>query len=117
MQYYLESGGVRTLDIDREVVARGDLLILSDNNTNPRRIEEADAERVDTLSHPEPVWGFTHSLGVGAGFYSSIIGPLPYAFGTARPDHYDVWRAKRSFRLDPTDMAKAAKQKSNELEP
>jgi 4-amino-4-deoxy-L-arabinose transferase-like glycosyltransferase len=113
MQYYLEAGGVRTLDIDRESLARGDLLILSDNNTNPRRIEAADAERIATLSHPEPAWAFTHSLGVGAGFYSSIIGPLPYAFGPARPDHYDVWQAKRSFRLDPTDSAKASAKRAD----
>jgi len=106
MQYYLEAGGVRTLDLDRDYLLRGDILILSSNNTNPRRIAAEDARLIDSRSHPEPVWGMTHSLAVGAGFYSSIIGPIPYAFGPAPPDRYDVWRVKRRFRLDPTDLAK-----------
>jgi 4-amino-4-deoxy-L-arabinose transferase-like glycosyltransferase len=104
MQYYLESGGVRTLDLDRDTLVRGDLLILSNNNTNPRRIAAEDARLIDTRSHPESIWGMTHSLSVGAGFYSSIIGPLPYAFGPSLPDRYDVWRVKRPFQLDPADL-------------
>jgi hypothetical protein len=105
MQFYLEAGGVRTLDLDRDTLVRGDLLILSSNNTNPRRIAAEDARLIATRSHPEPIWGMTHSLAFGAGFYSSILGPLPYVFGPAPPDRYDVWRVKQRFQLDPTDLA------------
>jgi hypothetical protein len=41
----------------------------------------------------------THDWRLGAGFYASVFGPLPFAFGAAPPDRYRVYRATRPFRL------------------
>ena len=51
-------------------------------------------ERIDSL---EPYRVRTMSLGMGAGFYASNTGPMPFAFGAAFPDVYRVLEAVREF--------------------
>ena len=103
-QYYMEKEGVRTIDLDRDVLERGDALILLNNNTNPRFNPKDSTYLIDEYKHPGGRWLYTNSTNVGAGFYSSAIGPIPYAFAWGLPDEYRVWRVTRSFRLVPADL-------------
>jgi 4-amino-4-deoxy-L-arabinose transferase-like glycosyltransferase len=103
-QYYMEKEGVRTIDLNRDVLERGDALILLNNNTNPRFNPKDSTYLIDEYKHPEGRWLYTNSTNVGAGFYSSAIGPIPYAFARGLPDEYKVWRVTRSFRLVPADL-------------
>ena len=40
-----------------------------------------------------PRWLSTMSKPLGAGFYSSVWGPLPLAFGRVPPEDADIYRA------------------------
>jgi hypothetical protein len=42
----------------------------------------------------------TMSWRMGAGFYSSFFGPLPFAFGAVGPERYFLFRIGASLRPD-----------------
>ncbi len=89
-QYYMMQAGAKPLDFDRPVLATGDELVLPDNNANvipldPKWIQ-ASSERV----FPVTPWLATLNPTARAGFYSSVFGPLPFAFGPAPAERYRV---------------------------
>ena len=89
----------------------GDLLILPGNNSNvaiPLPLRPGDElypaplgqlgpmltiAEVRVLSIPVPIFTTT-SLELGAGFYSDLWGPLPYAIGRVKPELYYVIRIR-----------------------
>jgi len=90
-QYYMEAVGARPFDRVRLGMHPGDLMILPENNTNVifalrgipmtvLRVIELPSARGLTTVQP---W-------IGAGFYSELLGPLPFAFGTVPPERYYV---------------------------
>jgi 4-amino-4-deoxy-L-arabinose transferase-like glycosyltransferase len=99
-QYYMQLGGARPLDLARDTVQAGELVVIPMNNVELLPVPDGVATVVDRLQYAEPTWIRTMSAPLGAGFYSSLFGPLPYAVGRASPDRYFVYRAKRAFRFD-----------------
>jgi 4-amino-4-deoxy-L-arabinose transferase-like glycosyltransferase len=96
-QYYLQAGGARALDLGRDVLQPGQRIAVATNNV--ARIDgSGPLALLEVTEAPEPRWLRTHSWQLGAGFYSSLYGPLPYAFGAAPPDRYTVFRVERRFR-------------------
>jgi hypothetical protein len=96
-QWYMEAGGATAMDVSRHRIQPGDLLILPSNNTNFRIPPRGTVNLVERIDSPEPVGVRTMSLGMGAGFYASNTGPMPFAFGTAFPDVIRVLEAVREF--------------------
>jgi hypothetical protein len=91
-QYYMESFGARALDFAKPNYQAGQILAIPDNNTfafgtppgftGPAQVIEVNISRgATTMKSP-----------MGAGFYSSMWGPLPFAFGDVPPARYFVVR-------------------------
>ena len=99
-QYYMQLGGARALDLGRDTVRAGELVVIPMNNVELLPVPDGVAMVVDRLQDAAPAWVRTMAASLGAGFYSSLFGPLPYAFGRAVPDRYFVYRATRAFRFD-----------------
>jgi len=99
-QYYMEQLGARPVDAKDFQMRPGDVVVVPDNN-----VEIAGFPR-DQSVQQEPPLVLADSFGVttiswqlGAGFYSSYWGPLPFAFGPVPPERYRMARiGVRSLR-------------------
>jgi len=97
--YYMQSLGAKPAHIGDEIYRAGDIFVIPENNTNilnipPSVFGSAILVTIEggsgvTTSNPE----------LGAGFYASRIGPLPFAIGDVPPEHFYITRIVRSFRL------------------
>ena len=77
-QYYMQALGARPVDRNTTLVKAGDDYAIPCNNANLADFISLDgATRLETVSVHNPCWLATHNQSVGAGFYSSIFGPVP----------------------------------------
>jgi len=94
-QYYMQKNGGRPLDVDHPRVMPGDDLILPTYNTNiwpvPPEVFAMDSE-IDISVFP---WMAINVVDLGAGYYSDLWGPLPFALGRAGPDRYQIMKMKK----------------------
>jgi len=94
-QYYMEAFGFSPMYFGGSRFANGDLLVIPHNNTNvvrePKLPEWASSQ--ETLTFPISTGVATMNSALGAGFYSDVWGPLPFAFGTTPAEEYTVFRA------------------------
>ena len=93
-QYYMEQWKAKPVDWDQRGIISSDLLILALGNTNVSLTPP-----VPTTGPPEQVnypqfLLATMSPEMRAGFYSSIWGPLPWAFARIPPERYLIFRVK-----------------------
>jgi 4-amino-4-deoxy-L-arabinose transferase-like glycosyltransferase len=95
-QYYFEPLGARPLDRVHPSLQRGDFLVNPYNNTNVYFFPAADVEPFDEMKFPACGWLTTSNPRVGAGFYSSVVGPLPFVFGPAPPEVYGIFTMKHA---------------------
>jgi hypothetical protein len=98
-QYYMQRGGALPLDLDDATVAPGERIAMARNNVDQVELPLQQVRVLERTSRPEPGFVRTHSWELRAGFYSSVFGPLPYAFGAARPDAYVVCEVLKPLRL------------------
>ena len=93
-QHYMEQLGARAVDYKNFIPPPGDILVVPLHNTyiNPP-MPEIIARR-DVLSVPNPSFLTTWNAAVGAGFYSSVAGPLPFAFGRVPAESLYVYELK-----------------------
>lgn len=94
-QYYIDSDTIRPIDCTDWRLLPGDAIIIPWNNTN---LVPLPAELVSQLPSQfvQPVrWASTMNASVGAGFYSALWGPLPYAFGRVGPEEYFIFVLER----------------------
>jgi 4-amino-4-deoxy-L-arabinose transferase-like glycosyltransferase len=87
-QYYMDLGGAKAVDFDHPVLATGDVMIIPANNANTQAVDPRFVAASDDLEFPVVPWLATISPAAGAGFYSSVFGPLPFVFGAATPERY-----------------------------
>jgi len=90
-QYYMQARGAQPVDVNRYQFHSGDLFVIPENNTNkfglpPGATASGEVLEVKTLS-----WMSTMRPELGAGFYASLWGPLPFAFGPVAPERYYLW--------------------------
>jgi hypothetical protein len=94
-QYYMEAQGAHPADIGRkEDIQPSDAVVRPENNTNvfsfpPEIIASSEPVEV-AVNH----WISPLRKEMGAGFYSSVLGPLPYAFGRVPPERYSIIHLK-----------------------
>jgi len=92
-QYYMELAGARPLEQGGTGSRPGDLIVKSVNNTNMFKL--AEKTTVDSAyAIPMHDWVATISTDLGAGFYSSAWGPLPFAIGRVPNERYYVLRVE-----------------------
>jgi 4-amino-4-deoxy-L-arabinose transferase-like glycosyltransferase len=93
-QYYLERFGsdAKAVDIGHLQPRWGDFLVIPVNNTNLASPGSPLFYSWKELSIDGPRWATTLSRDVGAGFYASVWGPLPFAFDSVPPETVLVFR-------------------------
>ena len=101
-QYYMQTHGFRAIDLTRTNLAPGDLIVQPFNNYNLFGVPESHARRIQSFEEPRRLVAVMDRQ-LGAGFYSSLWGPLPYAFGRATADGYAIYETLQptEFRLGP----------------
>jgi hypothetical protein len=90
-QYYMEEHGAKPIDIRAPLAAAGDVVVMPLNNSNLYEIPARFVQRSETLEWKPRSFTTTVSSAVGAGFYSDTFGPLPFAFGRAPAERYDIF--------------------------
>jgi hypothetical protein len=82
----MEQSGASALDRDRTELKRGDIIAVPENNTNLLPIRPELALLKEIITVPGPSFLTTARGEVGASFYASLRGPLPFAFGAVPPE-------------------------------
>lgn len=102
LQYYLERAGLESLDLLRDTLAPGDLLLLPTNNTDVRPPPEPPV-CVPVAEVVVPNRGLLHTFSkpLGASFYAASGGPMPFAFGAVPDETVQVWEVRQRFRYPP----------------
>ncbi|HTS57083.1 MAG TPA: hypothetical protein VMH03_06020, partial [Terriglobales bacterium] len=70
----------------------GDFVVLPKNNTNLFDIAPEFVTSREVIEIPMPRRAATMCPELGAGFYSSVWGPLPFAAGPVTPERYSLLR-------------------------
>jgi 4-amino-4-deoxy-L-arabinose transferase-like glycosyltransferase len=90
-QYYMEAFGARPLEKDADTARPGDLIVIPQNNyllfDVPYQVRPERPLDVRVNSNIATV-----SKDLGAGFYASYWGPLPFAIGPVPNERYEVLR-------------------------
>ncbi|NNL67156.1 MAG: hypothetical protein HKP30_12995, partial [Myxococcales bacterium] len=99
-QYYAEALGAKPLHRGA-ALPRNAFFLVPRNNSY---LWPIDAPIVELRRFRGPTWCATMNADVGGGFYSSIWGPMPFAFGEAPPETYVVHESprRRPRRLFPS---------------
>lgn len=85
-QYYMESSGFAAFDVKQSPIKPGDILALPENNTGTGMPNADVIARQETIDASGPRFLTTMNMAVAAGFYASVRGPLPFAFGMVPPE-------------------------------
>jgi 4-amino-4-deoxy-L-arabinose transferase-like glycosyltransferase len=90
-QYYMESFGARPVVVDDPPHQPGDFLAAAGDRLLFEVRPEFVASR-DVIQIPMRLGITTIQSELGTGFYSSDLGPLPFAIGPVPPEHYELIR-------------------------
>jgi len=90
-QYYMEDLGSKALNAGQPPPPDRDFLAIPYNNTNIAPPNKKMAQLQEKLTIGENQWLSVSSEDVAAGFHSSLWGPIPFAFGTSRPETVYVY--------------------------
>lgn len=85
-QYYMEKLGAKGVAAKKSIPKSGDFLAIPLNNSNMTPPDSKEAHPWKALLFQGPGHLATTSKEVGAGFYASLWGPLPFAFGSVPPE-------------------------------
>jgi hypothetical protein len=100
-QYYMELLGFRPVDLASYRVGAGKIVVIPENNCNIYPIPPESVASQWSLSFGTNTSVTTTSDLMGAGFYTDIFGPVPFAFGRVPAERYTFVRLKGSGLLDP----------------
>jgi hypothetical protein len=95
----MEALGGKALVFEKTLLEPGNIIIVPLQNTNVKIPPENYMEKIDVLRFDQFRLAATMSFTLGAGFYSSVWGPLPYAIGKTAPEEYLVYRVKTTGSL------------------
>ena len=93
-QYYVQQWKAKPLDLEQQGLVPGDVLIVPINNTNVSRKPAAPTIASFEQINYAQFFAITMSREIGAGFYSSKWGPLPWEVAPVPPEHYLIFRIK-----------------------
>jgi len=91
-QHYMEAIGGKPIDAATSRLAPGDEVAVPSNNTNAGSVPNEWVASRRSIELPGPRWVTTLHPDVGAGFYASSFGPLPYSFGVPPPERCQLIR-------------------------
>jgi len=90
----MNADGASALDVKRSDLKPGDALAVPSNNTNLFPPDSRKTDLVEIYRVPGPWLLATCNDTMGAGFYASVWGPLPFAFGRVPPETVSVYILK-----------------------
>lgn len=90
-QYYMMQYGASPLDFLHDQLKPGDLVVIPSNNTNILPPAPGKANLVEIYSEPGPPVLATMSETTGAGFYASVLGPIPFAIGQSQTQTVGIY--------------------------
>jgi len=93
-QYYMQQFGGTPVDFKSSPLKPGDLVAVPSNNTNLLPPDPDKSVLADTFTASGLGWLATMDTTSGAGFYSSVWGPLPFAFGRVPPEEVRVYQLR-----------------------
>jgi hypothetical protein len=93
-QYYMQQFGAHPVEYDRFVFRVGDMVVTPENTTSTFPIPAQFVSSQQILEIDPDAHAAT--MGLGAGFYSSVWGPLPFSFGRVPPELYLFVRLQRT---------------------
>ena len=99
-QHYAELGGAQKIDEGHSSLSTGDIVVLPVNNYNVSSRSLDATTRAERAEFPVASAVATMAPGLGAGFYTDLWGPLPFAFGRTANEVYHVVRVNRAIRID-----------------
>ena len=100
-QYYMESLGFTALDVQRSPIKPGNILALPENNTGIAPPNPDATARQESIKVSGPSYLATMNVQVAAGFYASLRGPLPFAFGKVPPESVLSYFLKTNGQAPP----------------
>ena len=100
-QHYAESLGMKKIDEGGTLLLPGSIAILPTNNTNVGVLAPQAVSLIERAEFPAARHLAVMAQPLGAGFYSDLFGPLPFAFGPAPTEHYYVLKVERPLRIQP----------------
>jgi len=93
-QYYMEQSGAKPMDGTRFTAKVGDVVVVPTTNTNTFGLP-AQWPRREVFEVSSTRWISTMNHELGAGFYTDVYGPLPFAIGTVRPERFEVFEIRK----------------------
>jgi 4-amino-4-deoxy-L-arabinose transferase-like glycosyltransferase len=88
-QYYMERWKAQPVDVENIKLVPGDVLVVALNNTNLYQFKGLTFDRPEHVNYVQPLLA-TMNEDAGAGFYSSVYGPLPWVFADVSRQRYDL---------------------------
>lgn len=106
-QYYAELAGARKIDEHGSQLLAGDVVILPSNNSGVTALPLDSVSLAERAEFPAACGLATMASSLGAGFYTDLLGPLPFAFGHAPEEVYYVVRVERPIRIEAAPSSSA----------
>ncbi len=97
--HYAKRQGARKIDEASTQLAPGDIVLVPLNNSGAGPLLPQAVRLLEDVELPVSGRIATMSAPRGAGFYSDIWGPLPYALGAVPPEVYQVLELTRPLRI------------------
>jgi hypothetical protein len=94
-QYYMQKLGADGVDFKHRRQLPGDIVVVPQHNTDVKVPTEENALR-ETIVVPNASGVATWDGSVGAGFYASAVGPLPFGCGAVSPENVFVFELKQA---------------------
>jgi 4-amino-4-deoxy-L-arabinose transferase-like glycosyltransferase len=100
-QYYMQALSAKPLNFHKLDLKRGDIIVTPPEGTNANIIPPPEGifEPVEKIQIGSLSWLSVMNKSTGAGFYSSLFGPLPFTFGYVPEEIYDVSMVNRPVQL------------------
>jgi hypothetical protein len=103
----METMGAKAMDAERTLLQRGDIVVTPENNTNFAPLGPELVVLREIILAKGPRWLTTMKGEVGAGFYASSRGFLPFALGDIPSDRIIVCVVDP--QIPPTSIAAPAR--------
>lgn len=100
-QFYMQAGGAKPLDFKNSPLKTGDFVAVPSNNTNLRPLDPTKSGLMEVISAGSGLPLATMDEATGAGFYSSVWGPLPFTFGRVPPQRVRVYQLRQASVATP----------------
>ena len=98
-QHYLQEAGAKPLDFDHSEILPGDVIAVADYGSNIVMLPAGAVRRSEVIDIPTLGWLTVFHPLSGAGFHSSLYGPLPLVVDDVPPERFEVFVARDTIRL------------------